>query len=170
MDNNQFKPEEYGVEENFLNEIIALKNQNADKYIPIHIQQHSKLLADLIIANAKPRSDVYIFAEHFPHIFFAQAIEKCQGKVKLLIEHCDVNLNEFKKRGKLEIRKLPAKIVGNFPFFFISGSAFTFQTDTEGASAVANFNNRKDAKILKENFISMWDKSEKVTVDLRNKR
>jgi hypothetical protein len=132
MDNNQFKPEEYGVKENFLNEIIALKNQNVDKYIPIHIQQHSKLLADLIIANAKPRADVYIFTEHFPHIFFAQAIEKTKGKVKLIIEQGDINPDSFKKNSNLQIRK---------------------------PSAVANFNNRKDAKILRENFINMWGKS-----------
>ncbi len=159
IDNSQFKPEEYGVAQDFLNEIIALKNQNVDKYIPIHIQQHSKLVADLIIANAKPRADVYIFTEHFPHIFFAQAIEKTKGKVKLLIEQGDINPDNFKKNSNLQIRKLPAKLVGNFPFFFISGSAFTFDTDTESASAVANFNNRKDAKILRENFINMWGKS-----------
>ena len=154
-----FRAEDYGVDRQYLSDIINLINQNSEKYIPNHSEKHAELLADLVIGKADKDTDVLIYSGKLPMSCYQRALERCQGNIKILVEQDDEIPEALKQKNKITFRTLKKELLGRSPHFFVAGNAFRFETNQEIAAAVANFNNEKDAGILKNNFSILWEQS-----------
>jgi hypothetical protein len=123
---SDYHPDDYDVDQLYLNSIIDYKNQNLDKYFPNHSEKHAKLLADLIIGTAS-KDKVLIYSGKLPMDCYERAIDSCKANISILLEDDETIPEKIKSHKKIEIKLLNKDLLGKSPHFFVTGNSFRYE-------------------------------------------